>query len=282
MSGYKNFAIVGAGITGSFVVRQFLKYKAVGTVNEVVVLTRQGSKTTFEGDAKVIPVDYSNKESVKSALSGIDVVISTIAQAALRLQELIAVAAKEAGVKLFVPSEFGPATEGATEGHFAEKAGIQSQLKAVGIPYALFYTGAFADYIWLPSLGLDVTSGKVCVGGDGNKQIPFTSRTDIARYISYVLTHLPAEQLNNRSFNVAGDTKSLNEIFKAYEAKTGKKLEVTYVPVSELDARLAVNPQDLASLLHKVGATVGPFLQTDNHLYPDWKPSPVLDNIPVA
>jgi hypothetical protein len=41
MSGYKNFAIVGAGIIGSFVVRQFLKEKAAGTINEVVVLTRQ-------------------------------------------------------------------------------------------------------------------------------------------------------------------------------------------------------------------------------------------------
>jgi hypothetical protein len=76
--------------------------------------------------------------------------------------------------------------------------------------------------------------------------------------------------------------QSLNEIFKAYEAKTGKKLEVTYVPVSELDARFSANPQDFASLIQKVGASVGPFLQTDNHLYPDWKPTPVLDNMPVA
>jgi pyrroline-5-carboxylate reductase len=41
MSAYKNFAIVGAGNIGSFLVRQFLKDKAAGTVNEVVVLTRQ-------------------------------------------------------------------------------------------------------------------------------------------------------------------------------------------------------------------------------------------------
>ena len=41
MSGYNNFAIVGAGTFGSFVVRQFLKDKAAGTVKEVVVLTRQ-------------------------------------------------------------------------------------------------------------------------------------------------------------------------------------------------------------------------------------------------
>ena len=43
MSGYKNFAIVGAGTLGNFVIRQFLKEKAAGAVNEVVVLTRQVS-----------------------------------------------------------------------------------------------------------------------------------------------------------------------------------------------------------------------------------------------
>ena len=56
-------------------------------------------------------------------------------------------------------------------------------------------------------LGLDFAEGKVSVGGDGSKRIPFTSRHDIARYISYVLTQLPADQLKNRSFSMAGDRK---------------------------------------------------------------------------
>ena len=56
MSGYKNFAIVGAGKTGSFIVRQFLKDKVAGTVNEVVVLTRQVS----------IPSDHFQWMSVRS------------------------------------------------------------------------------------------------------------------------------------------------------------------------------------------------------------------------
>ena len=98
----------------------------------------------------MIPVDYSDKESIKSALAGIDVVISTIASVALGLQAGIAEAAKEVGVKLFIPSEFGGPTEGATEGLFGTKASVQDQLKAVGIPYALFYTGAYADIIWAP------------------------------------------------------------------------------------------------------------------------------------
>jgi len=247
MSGYTNFAIVGAGTLGIYIVQQLLKDKAAGIVKEVVVLTRQGSKTTIEGDAKVIKVDYSNDESIKNALTSVDVVISTISGAALDVQGKIAAAAKEADVKLFIPSDFGGITEGETEGLFGEKSNIQGQLRALGIPYAVFYTGPFSDYIWVSHLYLDVTSGKVSVGGDGNSQHTFTSRSDIARYVSYVLTHLPPDQLKNRSFSIAGDNKSFNEIFKAYEEKTGKKLEVTYIPVSELDAKLAANPGDFPS-----------------------------------
>ena len=98
----------------------------------------------------MIQVDYSDKESVKKVLTGVDVVISTVPHTvtALNVQPRIAEAAKEAGIKLFVPSEFGGPTEGVTEGLFAAKAKVQEQLKAVGIPYTLFYTGPFADTIW--------------------------------------------------------------------------------------------------------------------------------------
>jgi uncharacterized protein YbjT (DUF2867 family) len=109
----------------------------------------KGSKTTVQGDAKVIPVDYSNDESIKNALTGVDVVISTISGAAIDVQGKIAAAAKEVNVKLFIPSDFGGITEGAKEGLFGQKANIQGQLKALGLPYAIFYTGPFSDYIWV-------------------------------------------------------------------------------------------------------------------------------------
>ncbi|KAF8258519.1 NAD-P-binding protein [Lactarius quietus] len=291
MSGYKNFAVVGAGEIGSFIIRQLLTDKVRGTVNGVVVLTRQaslptlpvkfGSKTTVDPAANLIPVDYSDKESIKKALTGVDVVICALAVSALNLQPGIAEAAKEVGAKLFVPSEFGGPTAGLKEGPLAIKANIQEQLRAIGIPFTFFATGPFADFLWVPDYDLDITSGKVSVGGDGSNPIPFTSRTDIARYLSYVLTHLPADQLENHSFAIRGDTKSFNEIFKEYEAKTGKKVEVTYIPISELDTRIASNPQDIVSSLQKIWAT--PYhSETDNHLYPEWNPSSVVDNIPVA
>lgn len=76
--------------------------------------------------------------------------------------------------------------------------------------------------------------------------------------------------------------QSFNEIFEEYEAMTRRKVEVTYVPVSEYDERLASNPNDVASFLHRLWATTDERSETDNHLYPDWNPSSVIDNIPVA
>jgi len=175
MSGYTNFAIVGAGDIGRFIVEQLLKDKAAGIVNEVVVLTRQvtylllglhmmlstqlgvdlkGSKTTraIQGDAKIIQVDYSNDESIKHALAGVDVVISTISGTVLDVQAKIAAAAKEVDVKLFVPSEFGGVSEEESKGIRRAKLNVQNQLKALDMPYAAFYTGLFPDYIWVSSV----------------------------------------------------------------------------------------------------------------------------------
>jgi hypothetical protein len=56
----------------------------------------------------------------------------------------------------------------------------------------------------------------VSVAGDGNKQVSFTSRPDAARYITYVLTHLPAGKLKNRRFAIAGDNKVMSGFYMAW------------------------------------------------------------------
>jgi hypothetical protein len=52
--------------------------------------------------------------------------------------------------------------------------------------------------------------------------------------------------------------------------------------VSELDAKIAANPEDFSIFVKKYWATAGPFQRTDNHLYPDWNPTPTIDYIPAA
>jgi hypothetical protein len=59
-------------------------------------------------------------------------------------------------------------------------------------------------------------------------------------------------------------------------------VQVTYIPVSELDAKSATNPKEFAVYMHMFWASAGSFHQPDNDLCPEWNPSPVIDHVPVA
>jgi uncharacterized protein YbjT (DUF2867 family) len=175
MSGYTNFAVIGAGGIGNHIVQQLLKDKAAAiviNVKKVVVLTRQvtslgsvardmlkfdkASKTTVEGGAKVIRVDYSNEGSIQHALTGVDVVISTIPGSAVDIQVKIAAACQK-GWRQVVRSLGVRRNNRWRDGGGGAKADVQSQLKALDMPYAAFYTGLFADYAWVPCVSLVFT-----------------------------------------------------------------------------------------------------------------------------
>jgi len=81
--------------------------------------------------------------------------------------------------------------------------------------------------------------------------------------------------------NCLCDRQSFNQIFKQHEDKTGKKLNVTYRPESELEAALAKNPADVQALLQldwgRGGGLVGSLDQLSVSEYPDWNPKSIAD-----
>lgn len=118
MSTYKSFAVVGAGpALGKYIVEALLAQNA-----SVVVFTRPESNRTFPG-AKTVPVDYSDEAAITKHLqeNKVEVLVSVVGTEIRKVQGVLADAAKKAGVKLFVPSEFGNPSDGYTEGLFAQK-----------------------------------------------------------------------------------------------------------------------------------------------------------------
>lgn len=77
-----------------------------GRYNVTVLSRQESSKTSPIPNVKVIKTDYS-ESSLAEALKGQDAVVSTVAGAALATQTTIIDAAVKAGVKRFLPSEFG-------------------------------------------------------------------------------------------------------------------------------------------------------------------------------
>lgn len=104
MSTIKNVAIYGAaGSLGEHVLKALIDSKKFN----ISILTRPTSKSTFPSSVKVIKVDISSLSDLTSALKGQDAVVSTVGSMGALSQITLIDAAVVAGVKRFLPSEFG-------------------------------------------------------------------------------------------------------------------------------------------------------------------------------
>ena len=107
--------------------------------------------------AKRIVVDYNSASSLSTALRGVDVVVSALNRnpEATGSQEALARASKEAGVKIFVPSDFGSPTEGSGNSVYVQKDTFKNKfLRELDLPYAIFYTGPFSDFALAPCVSV--------------------------------------------------------------------------------------------------------------------------------
>lgn len=126
----------------------------------VSVMSRASSKATFPENVRVYKTDYS-ESSLISSLEGHDAVVSTISGSGLKEQQKIIDAAILAGVKRFIPSEYGidvchpKAME--IVPFFNQKQQINAYLRSKesqGITWTSVATGPFLDWVRLltPSL----------------------------------------------------------------------------------------------------------------------------------
>lgn len=226
-----------------------------------------------------------------AALNGVDVVIVavTVTPEALNVQFPLADAAKKAGVKLFVPSEFGNDTRGRTEGMWGIKDAVRKHLEGIDLPYAQFFNGAFIDWFIVnhPEHGaFDWAKGKIVIKGSGNVPITWTTQKDVARYVTYILTKLTPTQLKNATFAIEGERKTLNGIVEEYQARTGKKLEIKYESREFLEQAVKEHPDDWENgrirLLYLVldnGEAVTGTPEEVNKYWPEFNPTKVVDAV---
>ncbi|EJU02021.1 NADP-binding protein [Dacryopinax primogenitus] len=283
MAYFRNFAVVGAGGLGSFIVHELLKQKVLGKVGEVTILSRTitGLDRFASQGAKLVPLDYDNVNPLKTVLKGTDVIISTVAKPAIPMQDILARVAKDSGVKLFVPSEFGMPTLGGTTGLWGLKNAHRLALEQMGVPYTIFFTGGFTDASFGTDLGFDFPNARVHLAGSGNNLVSFTSRVDIARYVIYVLISLPPSALENAVLRIEGERATHVDALQQYETATGKKLDITCESVDSLRATLLKNPMNFRAALflsfEAGNGLVGKPEELTNDLYPDWNPQSILD-----
>ncbi|KZV95570.1 NAD(P)-binding protein [Exidia glandulosa HHB12029] len=269
---YTSFVIAGAGSIGSLIASELLAIP--GT--KVTVLTRGGNTKIPAGATERI-VDYAKPEELEKAFKdvGAEVVISTLSGPGFASQIPLADAALKAGVKLFVPSEFGSIShEAPSPGPFDAKNAASKHLKAIGLPYTIFYIGVFAD------LPFTMFKHTLTVAGTGNVKVSFTTRPDIARYVAHVLTHSPSSALSNTIIGIEAEKLTWRELAKVYEKKYNAPFEVKLRDVEQVQKELPAKGHagfvDYIQLIVERGlADVEKYKKPELYAYEAWKPMSV-------
>ncbi|KAK6864084.1 NAD(P)-binding protein [Apiospora arundinis] len=212
MSSITKVALAGAtGNLGPAILDQLL---AAGF--QVKVLTRQSSNHKFPSSVEVAPVDYDSLDSLVAALKGQDAVVSTLASLALEKQILLAEAASKAGVKRFIPSEFGSNSVAVQDALKREAAKAGS---GDGMSYTLVVNGPFLDWAvrigWLANL----KTREIDLWDGGDRVFSTTTLASVGKAVAGVLKH-PAET-QNRVVYVQDAAISARDLARYVKKATG-------------------------------------------------------------
>ncbi|KAF4551244.1 Hypothetical protein D9617_14g077010 [Elsinoe fawcettii] len=185
----KTVAVQGAtGNLGPFVVNAL-----VDAGFKVVALSRNSSHPSqLNKAATVKQVNPEDASSVTSALQGSDAFISVVGNSGFAQQSTLIDAAIAAGVKFFIPSEFGSNTQNAKTAAlpvFGAKIQTQKYLeeKKDKIGYAFINNGAFFDWGLKNNFVINTSGGTTKLFDGGDTKFSATNLPDIGKAVAGVL-----------------------------------------------------------------------------------------------
>ncbi|KAI1628043.1 hypothetical protein EDD37DRAFT_624079 [Exophiala viscosa] len=241
----------GSGLTGAEIVRHLLRANF-----DVSVLSRASSNAQIPNGAKVIKTDYTH-DSLVAALKGQDAVVSAMATFHLEQQFPIIDAAAEAGVRRFIPSEYGVDTSDPSVTNLVPLTGLKrdavERLKAkesTGMSWTGLIVGAFFDSILdMPGiLGVNMAEKTLTVFDGGDITFEATNLAQIGRAVTAVLSAEHVEETANQYIYINSFTISQNQMLKTFQNLTGNAFQVTHAKKQEAqtvaDEKIRGGPSD--------------------------------------
>ena len=218
----------GTGHLGRFLVDGILAVQK----HELIVLSRSPSPALEKLGVKVVVVSYGDPSSLEAALKGVHTLISTISlpegNALVAVHLALLDAAKRAGVRRFIPPEFG--VQGVPNDpieFFRFKAKISQAVRESGLEYTLFQNGYVMNYLAAGTKGMgyftgsrfvvDVQNHTATLPGDGTSSLVYTRVEDIAAFVAALLDLSEWPETSQ----VIGDLMTWNDLVALAESIRG-------------------------------------------------------------
>ncbi|KAJ7186664.1 isoflavone reductase family protein [Mycena filopes] len=196
-------------------------------------LTKPAVKALPDRGVKIRVVDVEGPiEALVRVLSGVDVFISAIDAGSQLAQIKLATAAKEAGVKRFIPCAFMTIVPpGGVMALRDSKEEVYQHIRKLYLPYTVIDVGFWYQVCFptLPSGRTDyaaLVKPNVTIHNDGKSPTILIDLSDIGPFVARIIKD---PRTLNKFVLAYGDVLSENEIFEIMERLSGEKVEREYV-----------------------------------------------------
>ncbi|KAF8854602.1 NAD(P)-binding protein [Acephala macrosclerotiorum] len=236
MSSFKNIALWGIG--GENIGQHILTTLLASNAYNLTIIARTSSKSRYDPSIPIIRVsDDLSHSSIVSALQGQDVVISAVGSSGIASQIKVAKAAVEAGVKRFIPSEYGFDNADPRNAElspiFRPKFELEQQLKELvrenpGFSWTALATGVWLDWaLDVKFIDIDPEAHSVVYWDEGTQAPSLTTLPYAALGVLKVLQN-PDKFENQRVF-MEGFAASQKEIVAELEKQQGVEYSSTTI-----------------------------------------------------
>jgi uncharacterized protein YbjT (DUF2867 family) len=214
---------------------------------QVTVLSRKASPADeSSADFKTVQVDYSSIDSLVAALQGQDAVVSTVGSSGISGQKTVIDASIQAGVRRFIPSDFGALTTrpGAESlplnaPYIDVQNYLQEKALAGEIEYTLFAVGPFLEFVMSMPFLADIMTQEVALFDNGEHSFSSTSISSVGKAVAGALRN--TEATKNRLVRVHDIVLTQSKVLDLAKKYSGPDVKWTINPVNaeaELDAIL--------------------------------------------
>ncbi|KAI1075482.1 oxidoreductase CipA-like protein [Whalleya microplaca] len=243
-----------AGATGNLGVP--ILEALLGANFSVTVLSRIGgnsSRLRPHPNLSIKEVDFNSVQSLTPALAGAQVVISCLATLAIGSQNPLIDASVAAGVRRYIPAEFGMDSQNPLAVQLpvcAPKAATQKYLLAKsnanpGFTWTAIANGLFLDWCIKAGIILNPAQHTATLYNGGDVPFSATLLADIAKAVLGVIAH--QDETANRVVYVHSALVTQNRLIKYTKDKDGKEWNTVVKDTEELRqeslAELAKGPE---------------------------------------
>ena len=250
--------VIGAGELGLAVISGLLKHNPE-SARSISVLLRpladeageQAARRLREMDLNIVYGDLATEtvDGLAAIFVGFNTAICcTGFVGGAGTQRKITMAVLQAGVKRYVPWQFGVNYDvvgrGSGQEVFDEQSDVRDMLRGQSATqWVIVSTGMFTSFLFEPAFGLvDLKHAKVHALGNWDNRLTVTSSEDIGRLTVAILAHVP--HLQDEVVYVAGDTFSYTQLADMVERHLGRDVERVLWDMDRLRSQVSAHPDD--------------------------------------